>query len=273
MEKTAPINQPIRILQLTDLHLFKNQNVELLDFNPYHSLKQVMVSVDQLMQEQAIDLIALTGDVSQDYSQESYQIAKQIFAAVPCPLIATMGNHDNLATFTEYFNNIDDGINKIVALGDWVALLINSHWPNHISGQLSKNELAFLEDALRTAANKHIIIFIHHHVLSVNSTWIDKIGVSNAQDFLNIIDKHQNIRAVICGHVHQETYFERNQVKYFSTPATSWQFATNSPNFKLDTLMPGFRLLELYKDGTFATKVIRIPHNQIFIPDLSSAGY
>ena len=267
------MQQPIRILQLTDLHLFKNQAVNMLDFNSYDSLLQVMKLANKSIQEQTPGLIALTGDVSQDYSQESYEIAKQIFADMPCPLIATMGNHDKLPTFAEFFNSPEDSTNKIFYLGNWMILFINSHWPDRIGGKLTENELALLSNALDSARDKNVIIFIHHHILPVKSAWIDKIGVSNSEDFLNIIDQYQNIKAVICGHVHQDTFTERNNVKYFSTPSTSWQFSTNSPSFKLDSLMPGFRWIDLHENGTFDTGVIRIPHNPSLIPNLNSAGY
>jgi len=267
------MQQPKRILQLTDLHLLKNKTVTMLDFNSHDSLQQVMYLVNKSIQKCTPSLIALTGDVSQDYSRESYKVAKQIFTQLPYPLVATMGNHDEPLTFAEFFNNPEDCANKIFYLDNWMILFINSHWSGHIGGKLAENELAFLSNALDHAGNKNTIIFIHHHVLPVKSAWIDKIGVSNATDFLDIIDKHQNIKAVICGHIHQDTLTERNKVKYFSTPSTSWQFATNSPSFKLDTLMPGFRWLDLYENGTFDTGVVRIPHNPAFIPNLTILGY
>lgn len=264
---------PKRILQLTDLHLFKNKTATMLNFNPYDSLQQVMHLVNKSIQEQTPSLIALTGDISQDYSQESYEITRQIFKDMPYPLVATMGNHDKLPVFAEFFTNPEDSVNKVFYLDNWMILFINSYWSGHIGGKLTENELTFLHNALASKGDKSTIIFMHHHVLSVKSAWIDKIGVSNAVDFLDVIDKHQNIKAVICGHVHQDTLTERNDVKYFSTPSTSWQFLTNSPSFKLDSLMPGFRFLDLYEDGTFNTGVVRISHNQVFIPNLNSPGY
>lgn len=267
------MKQPIRILQLTDLHLFKSKETAMLDFNSYNSLQQVMHLVNTSIQKQTPNLISLTGDISQDYSRESYEIAQQVFKDMPCPLVVTMGNHDKLATFTEFFTNPENNANKIIYLGNWVILFINSHWPNHIGGKLAENELNFLNNAITSAANKNVIIFMHHHALPVKSAWIDKIAVSNASDFLDVIDKHQNIKAVICGHVHQNTFTRRNNVQYFSSPSTSWQFSVKSPSFKLDTLMPGFRWLDLYADGSLNTEIIRIPYDPNFIPNLSSAGY
>ena len=37
--------------------------------------------------------------------------------------------------------------------------------------------------------------------------------------------------------------------------------------------MPGYRWIDLHEDGSFETRVCRIPYNEDFIPDLSSKGY
>jgi len=271
----ASMQQPIRILQLTDLHLLKDQTSAMPSINikPYDSLQQVMRLVDESNQKQTPSLMVLTGDISQDHTEKSHQLAKQFFTNLPHPIIATMGNHDAPSIFTKFFNDPRDSANKIIHLGNWVILLVNSNWPEHVGGKLSEDELSFLNNALAAERNKHVIIFMHHHVLPVGSAWIDTIGVSNATDFLNIIDRYTNIKAIICGHVHQETSSERNKVKYFTTPATSWQFLTKSPEYKLDSLMPGFRWLDLYEDGSLSTEVVRIPYNPVFIPNLDNTGY
>ena len=267
---------PIRVLQLSDLHLFQDQAAIMpgIGINTYDSLQHVMRLVDESVQQQTPSLMAITGDVSQDHSVASYQLTKQIFRHLTFPIIATMGNHDDYAMFTQALNDPKDSAQKIVYLGNWMILFVNSNWPPyHVPGKLDDNELVFLNTALTAGSDKHVIIFMHHHILPVHSAWIDKIGVTNAAEFLSIIDQHHNIKAVVCGHVHQESYRERNQVQYYSTPSTSWQFLSNSDGYQLGSLMPGFRWLDLYEDGTFTTGVMRIPYNPKFIPNLNNQGY
>jgi Icc protein len=267
------ISRPIRILQVTDMHLFGDPKTNLIGFNPYQSLQRVMLSIADSTAKNPPSLLASTGDISQDYSLASYKTAKKIFHNFPCPIAVTMGNHDYTPAFTDLFGDPTQENNKLFTLNNWSILFLNSNWPEHIGGQLAQTELDFLSSALQASYKQHVIIFLHHPVLPVGSYWIDKIMTNNAAQFLKIIDQYHNIKAVICGHIHQETNISRLGVTYLSAPATSWQFAVQSYSFKLDTLMPGYRLIDLYKDGTLQTKVIRVDYDAAFVPDLSSKGY
>lgn len=267
------ISQPTRILQLTDLHLFGDPKTKLIGFNPCKSLQQVMVSVADSIVKKPPNLLALTGDISQDYSLTSYETAKKIFHNFPCQIAATMGNHDYPPTFTDFFGDPTQDSNKLFTLDNWRILFLNSHWPEHVGGQLAQIELDFLCRALATSREQHVMIFLHHPVLPVGSHWLDKIMTTNAAQFLEIIDQYHNIKAVICGHIHQQTHIMRLGVSYLSTPSTSWQFAVQSYDFKLDTLMPGYRWIDLYENGTFQTEVVRIDNDDTLVPDLNSKGY
>jgi len=188
-------------------------------------------------------------------------------------MVATMGNHDHPPFFTKIFGAPNQVVTKISSITNWRIILLNSHWTHHVDGKLTKSELNFLKQSLNSSSNQPVIIFIHHQVLPVESNWLDKIKLQNHTQFLEIIDQYKNIKAVVCGHVHQDTTIKRRGVTFLSTPSTSWQFTVKSHNFKLDTLMPGYRWINLYEDGTIKTEVVRIEHNDEFIPDTSSTGY
>jgi Icc protein len=137
---------------------------------------------------------------------------------------------------------------------------------------LKNDELEFLSLSLSEHSDKNAIIFLHHHVLPSGSTWLDKIGLKNADAFLKIVKAHRQVKVVVCGHVHQENFTKHAGVDYISTPSCSWQFARNSRDFHLDQLMPGYRYINLY-ENYYETKVIRLPYNSSLIPDLTSVGY
>jgi 3',5'-cyclic-AMP phosphodiesterase len=267
------MKEPIRILQLTDLHLFSDKQTTLLGFNPYQSLLKVINKVSNAETKKYPDLLALTGDISQDYSLASYEIAAEIFSNLLYPITAIMGNHDYPSMFTKIFGDPLQNTNKSFSIGNWRIIFLNSHWSQHVGGQLATEEFTFLKQALDDSINQHVIIFLHHQVLPIESTWIDRIMLSNATQLLEIIDQYKNIKAIFCGHVHQETLTTRLNVNYYSTPATCWQFENKSDNFKLATLMPGYRTIDLFADGSFETKVERIDYDATLIPDLKSTGY
>ncbi|MBU0744755.1 MAG: 3',5'-cyclic-AMP phosphodiesterase [Gammaproteobacteria bacterium] len=267
------MNQLIKILQITDLHLFSDPQAKLVGINSLKTLHQVIAKILDNIEQNRPDLIVLSGDVSQDYSLESYKIAAKILQQFKCPIVGTAGNHDYLPFFSKIFGNPTQVVTKISDLTNWRIILLNSHLSQHVDGRLGNDELNFLQESLDKNSKHPVIIFIHHHVLPVSSTWIDKIKLQNGPQFLEIIDRYKNIKAVVCGHIHQETSITRQNVIFLSTPSTSWQFTVKSDGFKLDTLMPGYRWINLYDDGTIQTEVVRIEHNDEFIPDTNSKGY
>jgi Icc protein len=82
------------------------------------------------------------------------------------------------------------------------------------------------------------------------------LGLRNSDDFFEVIDRHDNVRGIAWGHVHQASDHERNGVTLFITPSTCAQFLPNSDVFKMDTRPPGYRWLNLMPDGSIETEVV-----------------
>lgn len=262
--------ESLKILQLTDFHLFGKKNHEIIGIYPYKILEKIMATVAKEIKHQKPDLVLLTGDLSQDNSLESYLTIREMCQIFSCPIAATMGNHDNPAAFQEIFG---DAYKKYFSFEKWRILMLNSHWPGHVAGMLDDKELHFLQQTLARDEDKYALIVLHHHVINVGCFWLDHLALKNAASFLDIINQHKNIKIVLCGHVHQENIMHYNNIDFITTPSTSWQFAKLSLNFKLDSLMPGYRWLELFPDGTYKTQVTRLDFNPQFVPDLGSQGY
>ena len=263
----------IRILQITDLHLFGDKQKTLVGINPYRSLQKVLNEVKLDIQTRKPDLIVFTGDISQDFSEASYEIAAQIFAELSCPFIITLGNHDREEMAKHLFPDFDAIAQKSPHIGNWHIITLNSHWLDHVNGLLTEKELTFLEKELNAANNEPTMIFLHHQAWETQCLWINRIGVSNRDAFMKIIENHTNIKAVICGHIHHETFMHLNGIDFRSTPSTCWQFTPETNEFKLDRAMPGYRTLDLFANGTYATKIIRVNFDQELVPDLKSTGY
>jgi Icc protein len=261
------------LLHLTDLHLFADPTHTMMKVNPAQTLGNL---IDLVAKDSALkpDLAVLTGDLSQDSSAESYELGRQIIQALGCPILATMGNHDHLQNFSRVFPPFAQQLETLpMKLEPWRILLLNSYYPQHVEGKLADEEIDFLKYNLNKYREAPTLIFLHHHILPSTSDWLNNIGLLNSQLFLDIIAPCQNIKAVICGHVHQETSSFFGTIPFFSTPATSWQFATQSEKFKLDRLMPGCRWIKLFANGSMTSGILRLPHNDLFIPDQCSRGY
>ena len=181
------------------------------------------------------------------------------------------GNHDSRANMAEAGLGLDHA-EPIVELGNWVVVLLDSIVPGRVYGQLADDQLELLTQALAKYTDKHILVTFHHHPVPMESRWIDQIGVRNRDALTQLINQSSNVRAVICGHVHQESDNTVNGVRYISTPSTCVQFKPKSQDFGIDSTGPGYRQLVLHPDGTIDTVVSRIEGVDFEI-DFSQKGY
>lgn len=116
------------------------------------------------------------------------------------------------------------------------------------------------------------MIALHHQLVPVGSAWIDQYIVNNAESLFGIIDSRPQVKVVTWGHVHQEFKAIHKGIPLFATPSTCVQFKPKCDNFKVDTLMPGYRWFDLNEDGSFTTGVERVTGKQ-YVIDYKSAGY
>ena len=87
---------------------------------------------------------------------------------------------------------------------------------------------------------------------------MDKINLRNYDEFLAVCDRYPQIKLVIFGHIHQEFDTRRGNVRYLGSPSTCVQFQPQSKEFAIDKqAQPGFRLINLFADGTYNTEIIR----------------
>jgi Icc protein len=150
--------------------------------------------------------------------------------------------------------------------------MLDSSVPEKVYGTLDQNQLTILKQALARYSDKYILIAFHHHPVSMNCEWIDQIGVKNSAEFQNIIAPYDNIRAIVYGHVHQESDTIVDGFRYISTPSTCVQFMPHSADFGIDSTGPGYRTLILNPEGTLDTQVSRIEGVDFKI-DYSQKGY
>ncbi len=186
-------------------------------------------------------------------------------------MVAVAGNHDERLALQQVCADTKR-LEPVYDIGAWRIVLLDSSVAQHVYGQLAADQLELLEQALSSAGDRHILVGLHHHPVPIDSLWLDKIGLQNASEMLSIINRYPNVKAVICGHVHQEFDQQRHAVRWLATPSTCMQFTPRSDDFALDDKAPGYRWLRLYDDGQLYTGISRV-ENINFEIDYRGAGY
>jgi Icc protein len=261
----------IRVVQITDTHLFRDPAAELLKLNTQESFECVLALIEK--NETLVDMFLGTGDIAQDASLDAYKRFISSMERFSAPTYWIPGNHDRRAVMQKAVGAGDQFLNFIDA-GSWQIVMLDSSVTGEVHGWLSQPELQRLEVSLAEAdaSHSHVLICLHHNPIAGNSQWMEGIGLRNAAEFFLILDKYQSARAVVYGHIHQSLDFDRNGVRYLCTPSTCIQFKPAVTDFTLDDRNPAYRWLQLYTDGRIETAVERVTEYSMMI-DHSSNGY
>ncbi|UBF23971.1 3',5'-cyclic-AMP phosphodiesterase [Kovacikia minuta CCNUW1] len=260
---------PLRVVQITDVHLFADSDQLLLGLPTTESFEVVLRQVATL--DPAPDLIVLTGDLSQDGKPESYKLLRSLLKPLGIPVYWLPGNHDYLPAMEPILDGSVISSQKSFCVRGWCFLLLNSQVPGHVHGCLKQESLKWLDHQLTAMRDYPTLVGLHHPPFLVGSNWLDGSTLQNSSDLFSVLDRHPQVRLVVFGHIHQEYSHQRQGVQYLGTPSTCIQFEPHSSDFALDQERPGFRLLHLYPDGTWWTAVERT--NYVHELDLVTRGY
>lgn len=249
----------VRIIQVTDCHLQEHADHAFKGTNPEQRL---LSTLQQLRFEGAdVDLLLLSGDLVHHGYEGAYQRLQQYTDGIAKQTRWLPGNHDDAFKMREhpYLSQ------KVFVQGRWCIIMLDStsEPDGKGSGTLSQDELADLDRAVSEHADKHVLLALHHPPMAVGSGWQDSIMLANAEAFWLQVMQYNNLKLVVCGHLHQDHKIERGSVSVLVTPATAPQFKafTAEPELESDPWLslPAYRVIDLFDDGSFSTFVKRVP--------------
>ncbi|PCH63107.1 MAG: hypothetical protein COC19_01650 [SAR86 cluster bacterium] len=276
--------QVIRLVQITDSHLFADPSMSLLGMNTMHSLNSVIGNINQ--QCTALDLLLATGDIAQDGSIAAYENFIASVSTLDLPFAWLPGNHDDGAVMDSIAANTSasgdiyradihaDGASKgrenlaqpirqkTLVMGNWQIILIDSTVAGHTWGHICPKELNYLHTSLEQAKTnpriEHCLVCLHHNPLPENSQWLEKLGLRDNKSFFDVMAASNMVRMVIHGHIHQDLELTSQGIRCMASPSTCVQFKPGADEFELDQVNPGYRLLNLHSDGAIETELVRL---------------
>jgi len=247
----------LRIAQITDCHLQADETTLYKGVNADLHLDQCLA---WLASQAEVDLLVLTGDLSHFGSIDAYQRLQHKVSALGISSIWLAGNHDDGEAMQRVCGQAVQQVRSFDYDG-WQLLTVDT---NHAAdgqggGSVSAANLRALEQALVASKGTSVCLFMHHNAVAVNSAWQDDIMLANAAEFNTLVAAHPQIKAVVCGHVHQQFDQRLGAIRYLATPSSAVQFSCEQHQFHVDSeLGPGFRLLELTPAGELHTQVHRL---------------
>ncbi len=257
-EFQLPIEQTatLRLLQVTDCHLFARNGDHLMGMDTDASLGSICRAIDR--NEPNAAAVLATGDLSQDGSPESYQRLAQHLDGLARPVFWIPGNHDEIEAMRGHLQGQWIRPERSIGAGAWRIVLLDSTLPGEVHGRVSERELEFMHTSIEASREANVLICLHHQAMNVGSAWIDTKGLLDNETLRTEIERHDRVRAVVWGHVHQEFQQRENGIEWIATPSTCIQFAPGSAAFALDAQAPAYRVLDLHTDGRVETRVVRL---------------
>ncbi len=243
------------IAQITDCHLFADSKLEHCGANVYQNLIAVLTHIKQ---NQHVDLIVFTGDLTQDHSDGSYQRFVDAVKSchIACPIYYLPGNHDDLDKLDEHLVGSPFNSDKVINHKSWQIILLNSKSDNP-AGQLSPQSLTCLQET--ADSNKQQLLMMHHHPVDVGY-FIDRHGLTNQDEFWQTLKTIPSLQAIACGHVHQALDLlpanSKRTHPVYTCPATSIQFNRAMDTASNNGQGPGYRLFTLGLSGKLYTEAI-----------------
>ena len=244
-----------RLAQISDCHLPASADKPYRGLRADTGLEQVLAAVA----DWRADAVLVTGDLSEDASEPSYQRLAGCIAELNVPVLAIPGNHDLPALMQRYFPQGPyppyPG-STVLQAGDWQVLLLDSARPGRVDGSIDAQQLEQLEHQLQSGVPA--LLALHHQPVAIGSPWIDKYALDQPAALLEFVAGHPEIKAVLWGHVHQAFDRRIGNARYMSAPSTAANSLPGHERFTHDPAGPACRWLELFADGRLETGILHI---------------
>lgn len=250
-----------RILQITDLHLMADPRAELKGVCTRETLQAVLDVVQRDFG--SAERLIVTGDLAHDELRETYVALREMLGDWLPKLRMLPGNHENRDFMRQVFGDqvtvVDDRNVFADSIGGWRLIGLDSQLPGEVRGQLGASQRDWLAHELAAEPLRPTAVFLHHPPLKVGTGWLDEIRLEDADPLFELLSRHPQVKFVCCGHIHHEMTIAQSNTLLLTTPSTCVQFLPETDKLIPDPVPPGFRVFDLEPDGSFRTRVVRVP--------------
>lgn len=218
----------MNILHISDIHFRKDYGqyetgykgmIAKMD-NPLLQLKKCL---DEVRKKQKIDLLLISGDLTEDGEVSDYAYLKTWLSKEigDTPIIVTLGNHDIKPNFYQGWLEEDaseESYNIIETFDDFYIISFDSSVYEMADGQMSDKQFSWLKEQLEKYQDKSIILMTHHHLLNEQSS-TPRLPESNK--LIKMISRYP-ILCLLNGHTHHAYVGDVKGIQYYTAGGMSF---------------------------------------------------
>lgn len=245
----------MKLLQVTDTHVGRPGLVAH-GVDPRARLEACVADINAHHADAALCL--LTGDLVNEGGAEEYANLAAVLRDLQVPLRVMTGNHDQRRNLLQAFPHTPVDANGFCQSTFDVPggrlLVLDTLREGHASGELCELRLRWLRDALQEAsgtAGDAVYIAMHHPPVALGMELLDRIGLSNAEDFWHVLMPHRaRIGMLLFGHAHRPVSGLANGIAFAGCPSTVHQVAlelgaARGPRLSYNLEPPCYAIIDL----------------------------
>ena len=210
------------IAQMTDIHIGFDPDAKPEELNRI----RFRTTLDRLLaQPNTIDLLVLSGDLTDHGDKDSFEKTAALLTDVPCPILPMVGNHDTRDGLLHAFPDTpSEGgfIHYTREQGGLLLIMLDTLEDGRHGGAFCETRRDWLRAQLEANRNTPTLIFMHHPPVLSGIDWMDpspdEPWIAN---FAEAIAGHDQIRAIHCGHLHRPINTTFHGVPLSVTPSVA----------------------------------------------------
>jgi 3',5'-cyclic AMP phosphodiesterase CpdA len=169
----------------------------------------------------APDLVAITGDLTEDGLFEEFQEAKRYLQLLRCKqIVISSGNHDARTTGYRLFPDFFGEPSSVTEIKNTVIISLNSSRPDQDGGEIGYRQRLWLKECLDKYKGRFKVVTFHHHLIPIPDTGMEKNMVCDAGDVLWSLISH-GADVLLCGHRHRPWIWSTGKLKIIHAGAVS----------------------------------------------------
>ena len=201
------------------------------------------MAINKIRLLENIDVIFISGDLSDDGSLWTYQYIDKAFQSLGIPTYCCPGNHDNIEMMTKGYIPSFYQIEEHISLREWDFYFLNTAVVNFTRGFISDDKLKFIKESICNA-NKPIGFIFHHPPIEPGG-WLNRKILDNRDDFNKIIFDCPMVKLVLFGHIHYHMKSYMHHITFASSSGIGYAFDKELPKFHIANGKEGFNLIEI----------------------------
>jgi Icc protein len=187
------------------------------------------------------EALVFTGDIADLGEADAYRRVREIVEPAAermgSELVWVMGNHDARAPFRTELMGTDAGdptapVDRVLRLGGLRVIALDSSVPGYHHGELTGDQLAWLESELAQPAPEGTLLALHHPPVPSPVAYMQVLELQDQAAFADVV-RGSDVRGILGGHLHYSTHGSFSGVPVAVAAATCYTMDVAAPDHTL----------------------------------------